>query len=199
MPLSPDALERLKDEVLHPELTTWAVIDGAGCTELLDRLDDWQPEHICLYRGNLEPEVAQTAPHMARLRRDDPFTDWLLGEGWGKAWFVLVQSGEEPHALRSHFRRLLMVRLPDGQIVYFRFYDPRVLRLFLPTCDARQVASIVGRQQAILMEAEAVDHFHLFRLGGGGLSMATLPITGGQAAPAQQTDWTEEEVPWLSR
>ena len=46
--------------------------------------------------------------------------------------------------MRTHFRRFLLVEAPDGDSWYFRFYDPRVLERFLPTCDAAQLTDFFG-------------------------------------------------------
>ena len=34
----------------------------------------------CLQRGALSAEAAERAPYLAELKRESPFTDWLLGE-----------------------------------------------------------------------------------------------------------------------
>ena len=35
--------------------------------------------------------------------------------------------------LRRHLRKFLQAQFPDGQVVVFRFYDPRVWRTYWPT------------------------------------------------------------------
>jgi hypothetical protein len=59
--------------------------------------------------------------------------------------------------VRKHLRRLLMVKLDDGgRRLYFRFYDPRVLRAFLPTCSVRQDEEMFGDRDihSFLVEGE---------------------------------------------
>jgi hypothetical protein len=46
---------------------------------------------------------------------------------------------------------------PEGrrpQRVYFRFYDPRVLRDFLPTCNMRQAPEMFGGIGSFWLEGE---------------------------------------------
>jgi len=38
--------------------------------------------------------------------------------------------------VRRHLRQFLQAQLPSGEVVLFRFYDPRVWRTYLPTCEA---------------------------------------------------------------
>jgi hypothetical protein len=39
--------------------------------------------------------------------------------------------------------------------MYFRFYDPRVLRIFLPTCDQDQLLTFFGRIRSFWTENES--------------------------------------------
>ncbi|MGG7568179.1 DUF4123 domain-containing protein [Rhodovulum sp. DZ06] len=125
-------------------LNAYAVIDGARCLELMPVLDAQAPPHECLFMGELAPEMEMVAPHLVQLDRDKPLFHWLFENGWGDSWAIFLTSERRILDLRSHFRRLTVVEMPDGQFVYFRFYDPRVLRSFLPTCDAEQTAQMFG-------------------------------------------------------
>lgn len=163
MTLAPDRLDRFLRALTMQAMSLHAVIDGAACPELLDRLDREQPDHVCLYRGELEPEVAYVAPWLVRLDPASDFAHWLLEEGWGRGWFILALGTQPLQALRSQFRRLLMVKLPDSRIVYFRFYDPRVLRLYLPECGPEEAEAVIGAQSAFITEAADPDSLLLFR------------------------------------
>ena len=67
--------------------------------------------------------------------------------------------------LRSHLRRFLIVLDEDtGKKLYFRFYDPRVLRAFLPTCSKIQVADMFGEIGMFLLEGEDAG---VMRFAGG--------------------------------
>jgi len=54
--------------------------------------------------------------------------------------------------VRNHLRRFVMAKLTDGRSVYFRFYDPRVLRAYLPTCTEEEVQSFFGPVERYAME-----------------------------------------------
>ncbi|MFV3126332.1 DUF4123 domain-containing protein [Niveispirillum sp. KHB5.9] len=169
MALAPDRLDRLLRALCVPGMHTHAVIDGAACPNLLDQIDREQPDHVCLYRGELEAPVAHVAPWLVRLEPESEFSRWLLGEGWGRGWFSLTMGIQPLHALRSQFRRLLLVKLPDGRIVYFRFYDPRVLRLYLRECGGEEATAILGMQAAFVTEAADAGQLHLFRAAATGI------------------------------
>jgi hypothetical protein len=44
------------------------------------------------------------------------------------------------------------VKLPSGERVYFRFYDPRVMRVFLPACTPEDTTQFFGPIQNYLVE-----------------------------------------------
>lgn len=91
-------------------------------------------DHECLFAGDLHDEVEAAAPYLVRLRRNEPLWSAWRNHGWGHSWGIMCRSPASLGDLRRQFRRLLQVMLPDGEVVLFRFYDPRVWRSYLPTC-----------------------------------------------------------------
>lgn len=127
------------------EIHTYAILDGASVPDLLDQLyGDEPPDFRCLYRGELEPDVAEVAPYLVQLEPESPFTKWLMENCWGNHWGIFATSTEDIDVLRRHFRNFLMVKNPEGKQVYFRYYDPRVLRTYLPTCNPDEIKFIGG-------------------------------------------------------
>ncbi len=132
----------------------YAILDGAGIANLLDKLyGEPQPEFACLYRGEIAPDIAEVAPYLVKLEAGSDFLRWVAS-GWGNAWgiFVVVPAELDISAVRRHLRKLNLVAGPDGETLMFRYYDPRVLRDFLPTCDAGQLREIFGPIRRILDE-----------------------------------------------
>jgi len=52
----------------------------------------------------------------------------------------------------SHLRRFLTVRTEKGKKLLFRFYDPRVLRLYLPTCTSTELNTFFGPVERFVCE-----------------------------------------------
>jgi hypothetical protein len=117
-----------------PELKLFAVLDGASVPNLPQELYQHEPDYLCLYRGALDPDLAETAPYLVRLEPGSPFAEWIFNEGWGKHWGIFFTATCDMRDLRSHFRKFLIVYDAGGKPLYFRYYDPRVLRVYLPTC-----------------------------------------------------------------
>ncbi|MCW8090317.1 DUF4123 domain-containing protein [Alteromonas sp. ASW11-130] len=120
------------------EHNVYAVVDGAACPELRFKLYDWQPISSCLWSGDLEPDIEEVAPYMVKLEKGADITEWLIKEGWGNHWNIFVSSILNPKEFRKQIRKLQLARSPEGKTLFFRFYDPRVLEIFLPSSDAQQ-------------------------------------------------------------
>ncbi|MBM4032667.1 MAG: DUF4123 domain-containing protein [Planctomycetes bacterium] len=148
-------------KALHEQLFSvsdahvYALFDGASVKELREKLWQHEPEHVCLWRGEMEPDIAEVAPYLVELKPDAEFTQWVLEKGWGNHWGIFAVSQSDLRALRQHFRRFTMVRDPDGRNLYFRFYDPRVLRTFLPTCTPDELEKFFGPVIFLAAEDEA--------------------------------------------
>ncbi|MBL8260642.1 MAG: DUF4123 domain-containing protein [Candidatus Competibacteraceae bacterium] len=127
-----------------PDARVYAILDGASVPELPQTLARFAVESECLFRGELEPDMALVAPYLASVRPDDPFTEWLLQEGWGQHWGVFAVAPVDLRRLRMHLRTFLKVYGPDLKPLYFRYYDPRVLRVYLPTCNAQELKAVFG-------------------------------------------------------
>ena len=157
----------------------FAVIDGASVAGLLDKLYGLQPEFACLYRGELAPDMAEVAPYLVRLDPATEFADWVVSEGWGKHWGVYAVAHASLREMRQHVRSFLTVYDPEGKPLLFRYYDPRVLRVYLPTCDARELETIFGPVRAYLLEGEAPHEMFRFELSSGALQQRTQPLAPG--------------------
>jgi hypothetical protein len=68
--------------------------------------------------------------------------------------------------LRDHFRAFHTVELPDQRTVLFRYYDPRILRNFLPVCNAAELAAFFGPVQRFVVEGETPESGIKFSLAG---------------------------------
>jgi len=137
-----------------PETVAYAILDGASVPDLPRILERFEVEAECLFRGELESDVALAAPYLMALQPDEPFTEWLLQEGWGQHWGIFAVSKIGLRELRMHLRTLLKVYGPDMKPLYFRYYDPRVLRVYLPTCNEKELQAIFGPVLRYLMEDE---------------------------------------------
>lgn len=160
----------------QPEANLYTVLDGASVPELPQILWEHEPEHACLYRGELEPDMAAVAPYLVRLEHGHSFTKLVCEQGWGNHWgiFAMTPGEVDIRVLRQHFRRFLMVYDPNGKLVYFRYYDPRVLRVYLPTCNAEEIKIVFGPISCYVLEDE--DPSAVLRVSSDGEKVRTKKV-----------------------
>jgi len=152
-----------------PDINVFAILDGASVPHLLRSLHQHRPEHVCLWRGDLAADLAEVAPHLVRLEPDADFTRWLVEEGWGEHWGIFAAAETGLREMRLHFRRFVTVYDPDDRPVYFRFYDPRVLRSYLPTCNAEEIRALLGPVCFCAAEGEDPNVLLRFQANRGSL------------------------------
>jgi hypothetical protein len=130
----------------------FAVLDAAREDRLPAFLQAYGVEHFSLYEGESGNQLKDVAPYLALLPKTSQLVPLLVKEGWGKSWGIYFNSDAELPKVRDHLRRLLTVKDEDGRLLYFRFYDPRVLRVFIPTCTPEESIDLFGPISRFVME-----------------------------------------------
>ncbi len=132
----------------------YALLDAAREPSVLKVIFESKEEYQSLYEGAAGAQLTHFAPYLVRIPPKSPLLDTLVQQAWAKSWGVYLTCGQPLKDLRTHFRHFLTVKLPDGKQVSFRYYDPRVLRLFLPTCNVEEITQFFGPVKHFLVEAE---------------------------------------------
>lgn len=158
---------------MFPQLSH-VLLDAARMGEQMDTAKELNKKHDSLYRGGKEQTLFAVAPYIFQFSSPTPFSDWFIDKGWGDSWGVLFKSPWPLPEMHKHFRRFLMVNTEDGQQLYFRYYDPRVLRTFLPTCDPQQIREFFGPIDYFLVEDENPEFALRFRHENGILKTEKL-------------------------
>ncbi len=136
---------------------TYLLLDAARMAGLISEAQTRNPANDSLYRGTRDEGLAAVAPYLFKYVPQQTFANWYLKQGWGRSWGVLMKSSRSLEDLARHFRNFLLVKTETGQSLYFRFYDPRVIRIFLPTCDVGQLREFFGPVDYFLVEDEDPD------------------------------------------
>ena len=133
---------------------TYILLDAARMGNTIDEAKELNPTFHSLYTGPSEESLAVVAPYLFLFLHKTEFINWFMEIGWGDSWGILIKSSYPLDDLHKHFRKFLIVGTEDNQQLYFRFYDPRVLRIFLPTCDMGQLRELFGPIEYFIMEDE---------------------------------------------
>lgn len=166
--------ERLEEILFSDGSPVYAILDGASIEDLPMKLYEMQPPNYCLFRGELEPDMASVAPYLVALFPREPFTEWLLKDSFGKHWAVFLQSTRSLKDLRGHFRSLVTVFNEDGNPMIFRYYDPRVLTKYLPTCTDQELVEFFGGVKRFFAEVPAKGSMMAYIAENGKLKESEL-------------------------
>lgn len=135
---------------------------------------------VSLFSGTAKEQYWQVAPYLFHV--DPALLDWTIAKLWKEPWgiFAITKAGFED--LRVHFKKFLLAQLPDGKVWYFRYYDPRILKAYLPVCDPWELQKFFGPIRA-------------FAIAGGEQEKPTM-VQGLNAAPPPPSMQPEATVWW---
>ena len=163
-----------RDDTKHaPTSAVWAILDGARDPRVFEMVRYSGMERACLYAGPLPDELTRAAPHLIRLSQATQFTSDLLAAAWGKSWGIFFSTSAGLDRLRTHFRTFLRVQDEEGRKMVFRYYDPRVFREYLPTCNADELDAVFGPVDSFLLEGHDGRTMTRFRRDGAALARET--------------------------
>lgn len=145
--------------------TPWfAVVDAAQGESAPERAKEAGRRTQSLYAGDLGARLDHVAPHLVSFDPKDAFADWFFAV-WGGNHGILLQSKTSFEDLRKHFRKFLLVKNEAGKKFRFRFYDPRVLRSFLPNCTFHETTEFFGPVVRYYAESRSGEELLEFGMG----------------------------------
>lgn len=153
--------------------TEFVILDAARMDGLIFKAKELNERHSCLYEGDSEKFLGTVAPWMFKLDRDSEFSDWILKEDLHKNWGMVIIKSIDGKALYNHLRKFLIINTDQEKELYFRFYEPKVLQAFLPTCDAEHLHEFFGPIISFIVESDEGSVLE-FRMSEGVLNMRDL-------------------------
>jgi hypothetical protein len=171
-----EAVDRRRGHRLH------ALIDGARAFELAFAARMMGHRLFTLFSGPLADVASHVGPCLVALDEPSAFLDrWVksLGSHAG----VLFQSDRELDVVGAHLRQRFVTTDQAGQEFYFRFYDPRVFRVFLPECGPRERADFFGPVSCWIVESADGTCLELFALEGSGPIRADAQAERSDSSP----------------
>ena len=177
-------VEALWPAGLPGSMEVWVILDGARDDRIYGAVDGCYLHKCCLYSGDLPWQLQMTAPYLIQLHQDDQFMDYVIEHGWGHAWGIFLRSDNSMKNLRRHLRGFLLARDDSGRRLVFRYYDPRVLRNYLPTCWPEELRAFFGPVDSYVVEGENPSQVLDYRIENAALRarQAQLSVRGTSAS-----------------
>lgn len=153
-----EQIERVRRALGPIDGQLWAIVDAARDERARWMLQESVDDHQNLFEGPPGRVLDDVAPYLVRFHAGSDLLERLLLAGWGDAWGIFLRSSESPKEVRRHLRRFLMVQDEErNERLYFRYYDPRVLREFARVITPRQREELlVGIERVVFEEEDGV-------------------------------------------
>ena len=181
-PLSGTTFPDRAREVLAREAAAFAILDAARDSRILQFLESSSVQWQSLYEGEKAVQLRIVAPYLVALGSEPAFQEVLTRWVWGRSAGVFLSSSASFEQLRWHLRHLLTAETDDGRRLLFRFYDPRVLRVYLPTCNADELQRFFGPVLQFLGEDKQPDRLLAFWRERDGLRREVAELTEEEEA-----------------
>lgn len=181
----------LIQHIFQGGVSTYAVLDGARNARIHRVVGASGRPYRALYDGELSAGMRQASPYVVELEARHVFTRSLLEQAWGQSWGVFVSAPLGLDVVRRHLRRFLRVNDERGRALLFRYYDPRVLRVYLPTCTPGELETFFGSITRFVTEDADPSGSLTFERSMTGLSVKRAEVP---AAPVTTLEDDAEEA-----
>jgi hypothetical protein len=139
----------------------YAIVDASRSPRVRVLLRESPAVARSLYDGVEADTLAESAPYLVALDPAGLLLPDLVHEGWRRRWstFLSAPKSLDADGVRRHLRKFLRVQLErTGEIAYFRFYDPYVLRAYLDGCTPEERRTFVGPLTYLPIDDDGVLH-----------------------------------------
>lgn len=182
-----------------PDDILYAVVDGARDYRLALASRDVLGEPLRPLFFKAPRHMDRVGPYVVRITPGKRYPDYLKlwAERMGDNAGILLLSPAWPKAMVGHLRALFRVRDEKGKMFFFRYYDPRVLRTYLPTCTARECRDFFGPVRSFFVEGEEANTMNHYRIGKAAVHLENESITDtgqGNAWP-ESADCQDVDLP----
>ena len=172
----------------------WMIVDSAKDRRIFGLLlDCFYSSLSSLFAMPLAPKLESVAPYLVPLDYDDNKTRKFLSSAWGNNWGVFIRCDTSQDRLRRHLRSFVSVRDPRGRRLLFRYYDPRILRTYLPACTSEELKYVFGPIECFMSESELVESMIEYRFERGELLHRTISLKAGASRGMDPLSSFEEQ------
>ena len=137
----------------------YMLIDAAHDTRIFTALEECLHTRACLFSEDYVSAALKSAsPFLLKIKTIDDFVMWCLQEGVHRHWMIFFTSPEiHVSEMKLHFKRFTYALGPDGKQYFFRYYDPRVLPIFLTAGDQRERKEFFRRCKTVWIPQVSPD------------------------------------------
>ena len=158
----------------------FGIIDSAKNDEAFRFMIEGGVSYKSLFDGTMDVQSYGVSGFLVECRNDSPLFQWMTGKAWGDNCCIFFTSKASFDELFIHFQKFNRVYLEGDDVVLFRYYDPRVFRNYLPTCNGKEIDLFFGEIKSFFAERKNPGSINIFgkkdEIGGSSLSVSSRKI-----------------------
>jgi hypothetical protein len=129
----------------------YAIVDGAADPRRYPVIAQ-TAQNMCLYESDFPAETRAAMAQIVALKEGERLPDLWRKHEAGRFWGIVCHSPLDLKALRRHLRKFATARLPSGDVVLFRFWDPRGFVTFAEHRTAEEVAPFFDQTDIVIAD-----------------------------------------------
>lgn len=152
----------------------YGVIDAAQDIDFVADLKARGYQLTSLFVGPDAWQLLGVAPYLFVANPNaEALADW--DQRFAASIGVLIVSSAPVEQVFAHLRSIFIVQDESGGEFFFRFYDPRVLKTYLPTCTNDELSTVFGPIDAFIAASSRGVGYRFFSRGEDG-SLSVMKI-----------------------
>ena len=150
-----------------PSDQLYAVVDAAQDYQLAVGARDILGEPLRPLFIKTPHFMTRKGPYLVHLKCTNRYPEYmqLWADRLGRNNGIFFFSSSWPKNVRDHLRTMFKVYDDQGAMFYFRFYDPRVLRTYLPTCTIKEGREFFGPIRSMFCEGADPAWMNHYQVG----------------------------------
>lgn len=152
-------LERAEKE----DCNLYGIVDSARNDEVFRYLVTGDVKYKSLFEDTMDVKSYGVSGFLVECKKESPLFRWMTTEAWGDSCCIFFTSKSSFDELFNHFQKFNRVYLEGDDVVLFRYYDPRVLRTYLPTCNRDEIETFFGKVNSFFAESDKPEIIHVFK------------------------------------
>ena len=129
-----DEYFNIQQTLMRENSNIYLLMDGARFKNIHAFIyeQEERPDYIPLYRGTYFETALEVSPCLVRITNMEVgLMPWFVRETEDKRKAMLIVSDLPLNDLAIHFQEYLEAKLPNYDIVLFRFYDPKIFEVIM--------------------------------------------------------------------
>jgi len=157
------AAEFLLQSAAQEGYNLYGIADAARDDEVFRFLITGNVQYMSLFEGTMDVQSYSVSGFLVECKKESSLFQWMTAEAWGNNCCIFFTSKASFEDLFKHFQQFNRVYIEGDDVVLFRYYDPRVLRTYLPTCTQSEIDLFFGQVESFFAENKEPEMLSVFK------------------------------------